>query len=113
MAKKLKEVEIKRSRWLRAPKGGGDDYPGGRLRDGAGKQCCLGFLARACGVKAAELKGAYFPFALSSWLPSWMDKETQWACAEVNDDDRLSDSTKERKIKTLFKQAGYKAVFVD
>jgi hypothetical protein len=48
------KVTIRRKKWLRGTNSG-------LMRNEAGAQCCLGYVARACGIQAPDLSGLGTP----------------------------------------------------
>lgn len=114
---KLFPVTIKRKYWLRNNNQKldiDDDYDSG-LRIGS-KQCCLGFIARAHGYKARELENYAYPCNLDNWEDRFLvglDRSTQRTLASINDSFKSNDAQKEKQIKRILRDVGYKVVFVD
>lgn len=113
------ELKIVRKRWLRGKDsinmdGNHDSYLR-RPRDG--KQCCLGFHARACKVPIKDILGRGMPYSLSEnakkKLPAWMLKrKIVNAIADLNDNRTLTEPVRERKIAAHFAKHGVKVTFV-
>jgi hypothetical protein len=106
--KKPKELVISRKKHLR---GNG----GGKLRNHAGAMCCLGFLARACGIPAKDLVGKDLPSDLSDsdlknspvyaslTLRFGDDNSFANEAARINDDEDISRTEREKRLIKLFK----------
>lgn len=101
---------IVRRRWLRG-EGAADSY---LRRASDGRQCCLGFYARVCGIKAKTIVGEWLPGDVREEWP----EDAQWlfdgvrhsadatSLADINDN-----SPDEKKIARLFAKHGVKVVF--
>lgn len=109
-------IRISREKWLRG-KGGYDSY---LIRPRDGKQCCLGFYLKACGVAPGILKGKKTPkFLRRTDIP----QEAQWLIAGesnsaatnfltgCNDSWRRLPNTQEELIAKEFRKHGVKVIF--
>jgi hypothetical protein len=126
----MKEVIIRRSRWCR----GGRAAAGAALRTESGQSCCLGFVARAYGLKTPVGKGVFSDLAKDkqdcSVLPSplrplkrksdyvegeftYLDTNLHDKLTEANDSSTLKSAEREKRIAALLAKAGIKAIFVD
>lgn len=112
----MKTLTIKMSKWAR----GGKNGPSG-LENGDGNMCCLGFLAKACGVAGSERRCATMPASLLASDRRKMPKKLfDWDCdsqlgidlAAINDDVHLSDEARKRQLRSFFKEIGYNLRFV-
>lgn len=111
-------LKINKRRW-----GRGDT--GGYLRDSNGKQCCLGFLSRACGFSPDEITNEGMISSLSceghpaaEKIPPRLFKGINQNCtnletklAEINDNPETSDEFKEKEITRLMKLMGVNVTF--
>lgn len=107
--KKVTVLRINRKRWWRGQ--GSDDSRLRKRKDG--KQCCIGFYARACGLKITDIEGCATLAALDSdELRAHESKhnKTFSDLYEVNDDAELTAKDRESKIRQLFKDLGVKKV---
>lgn len=123
--KDMKVVKISRKRWSR---GNGD----GALRTESGQSCCLGFVARAYGLKTPAGSSVFSnlanngqdcsvlpkklqPIPSSCIADSYNDSALHDALTEMNDDssETYRGSAREKEIAKLMAKAGIKAVFVD
>lgn len=100
------KLVIKRSKWLR-----GDDSESYLLRESDNKMCCLGFLARKCGLAPKEIRGHMTPedtystkFPTSIVDKSTANTRTCGTLMTINDDPDLTDAERERKLTALFKR---------
>jgi hypothetical protein len=114
---KLKELVIKKSKWLR-----------GKIKRGTGsalvstfndnKMCCLGFLGRKCKVPEEAMHDIELPSGVDEEYKGLFPQElftSRWLedpIADVNDDATLTDSTRISKLRPLFRKLGYKLKFV-
>lgn len=105
----MKTFVVKRTRWLR-----------GRmsvLRDDRGRQCCLGFVGRQCGVKAKDLLHVLLPRDLADKnfinYPQ-LTRGMGWDdFSDINDSEELSGKDREEQLKALALKAGFRFKFVD
>jgi hypothetical protein len=103
----MKTFVVKRSQWLR----GGI----GTLRDSDGKQCCLGFVGRQCGVPAKVLLTVSLPNAydLGDEQFEKYPPDIAWnTFSSVNDNPRISDTEREKRLKKLALKNGFRFRFV-
>jgi len=108
---------IKRKRWLR----GKPDNSA--LRNADGKQCCLGFLARACGATTKDILGLPDPGATTgiAWpkgispggrgYDGYGNTALVGRIISTNDSRGLLPEARERQLKELFAEAGVEVVF--
>ncbi len=116
----MKNVKISRKRWTR----GGD----GELRTDSGQSCCLGFVARAYGLRTPTNSSTFSGLADFeqdlSVLPEklrpvlsprgeYIDSELHDDLTETNDDCEIRGAEREKRITKLLAKAGVKAVFID
>lgn len=121
----MKRVVIRRRKWCRGESSIGD---GSALRTKTGQSCCLGFVARACGVKTPtgtstfsrldpseydKLPKKLAPTPLPAWNNTWLNSSLHNALVSVNDGDELTGKSREKEIRRLLKQANILAVFKD
>lgn len=111
---KLAKLLIDRKWWVRGP--GDDSY----LRSPTTKRmCCLGFLGRACGYKAASITDIGFPSQVvntTQWTKGVINRkgnDTYWTqrAVSINDNERFSDQVRESKLKKHFKKIGIRLSF--
>lgn len=117
--KKLIRVEISRAKWIR----GEDDSA---LLTYDKRMCCLGFAAIACGFAPAQIDGVFYPAGLACKYDPETDTQAKYlgaltyqgfdtkvaeTLAAVNDDEHLSAREREKRIRELGKQAGFRFVF--
>lgn len=121
-SKTLKTLTISRKRWLTAKD---IDKKNGLYsmlyRSKDRKMCCLGFLGRACGGKAADLSHQFQPSdvpsiqwpsgmisacELAPWEsgPSFNNSEFVYDMMKANDNKELTQREREKEIKRLFKK---------
>lgn len=111
---------VNRKMWGRGGKGGHSS-----LRNNRGKQCCLGFVGRQCGIPIFHLKNEPLPSEVLSeeqckkW-PKWFinsstKRSTQdvYKAAALNDSKDITDKVREAKLKKLFAKHGDRIVFVN
>jgi hypothetical protein len=119
---RMKQVTISRKRWCR---GGKTDAS---LKTPSGQSCCLGFVARAYGLKTPEGSGQFSdladdqsvtclpkslrPTRLGSLYP-YSDTPLHDKLVNTNDDSVIKPAEREATIKTLLAQAGIKVIFKD
>lgn len=115
------EFIVKRSRWLR-----GASEQAHRLRNESGHQCCLGFVCRQLGAKAAEILGKFEPCTVKtqadlSLLVRRVDNPLLLSTAdtlfaedamEINDNKGIDDRQRERQLQALFRKQGHTISFV-
>jgi hypothetical protein len=125
--RKLLEVRISRKRWLRSC----GQYSDSALRLENGKQCCLGFLARACGYTVKDIlnladpqdllgelkdkdENAKLQGPIANLLHEGRNTPLCVGLIKYNDnvDGSLSPKEQEKLIRDGFKEIGAKAVFV-
>ena len=115
--KKLLKVTVQKSRWYRG-NGHADSY---LLGPTDSQMCCIGFLARTCGLKAKDIRGVVEVEALptsvmdtSSVLSAIKSEYSNelYAAYDINDSDELSDSKRIQKLKSLGQTFGVNFVFV-
>lgn len=111
---------VNRKMWAR---GGRAGYPA--LRNDAGKQCCLGFVGRQCGIPISHLKNEPLPCNVENhtqrakW-PKWFINQRNGnntkdciLAAATNDKKDITDKVREAKLKKLFAKHGDRIVFVN
>lgn len=125
---------VKRSKWIR----GRDTMGSYLLRADAeklgvddGKMCCVGFLAKACGLKKRHINGCYYISQVDldlvpeenrpvvKWMYSGRRSESEYgesvaskAVYDTNDDDGIIDDAKrEAELKKLFAKHGIEVEF--
>lgn len=105
----MKELIINLKKWYR---GKGSDNS--RLRLSDGRQCCLGFYLRACGVRAQNIESHATPGAVSHQVPD----EARWllgnqfkehsndcqALMNFNDREDVSESVRRQQIVDIFRR---------
>jgi len=108
---------IKRKRWLRG------QPDNSALRNADGKQCCLGFLARACGASTKDVlnfpdpgvtKGIDWPKGIAPKGHGYDGHGNTALVGRIistNDSRGLLPKARERQLKELFAEAGIKVVF--
>lgn len=129
----LIRVEIQRSKWLRG------DPQNGCLRNDAGLQCCLGFVAVDAGfaesvIDHSNISGLCDANEVHD-VPSlfrglvrvtrheddedgywWVDVDgtsLEEELIRINDSDEIDDATRERRLAERAREAGIEFVFVD
>lgn len=111
----MKQFTINRKKWLR---GEGSEYSS-LLRTEDGKMCCLGFLGLACGGTKKQIESCDSP--AGTYGPKWpsallhpdtgLDSTTCEELMKVNDNEDLTDTERESRLKKIFKEIGIKVVF--
>ena len=113
------ELVIVRSKWAR---GGEDDT---QLLNSAGKMCCLGFYALACGYNPTEIEDYAEPETLAKnacgavrpgykWLLEGKENSPQaMNLMEVNDSTLFTNEHREAFIQTEFAKQGIAVTFED
>lgn len=106
---------IKRDKWLRGP----DDSV---LFDGK-NMCCLGFVAEQCGVKKKEMRSLGDPSQISESVADVLrgilvrgnmeNNALTSKAIEINDDENINDTAREKKLLSLFKKHGHTLIFKD
>lgn len=113
----MKEVIIRRSKWCRS--GRSSDVA---LRTESGQSCCLGFVARAYGLKTPVGDANLSDLSVDqdcSVLPKGLrpvhgvDTDLHEKLVTTNDDRILKPAEREKKITALLAKVKIKAVFVD
>jgi hypothetical protein len=112
--KKLTKVIIKRLQWLRG-EGGVNSY---LYRGKDAKMCCLGFCARKRKFSIANLYNRKSPGELIKNITGLTEKnceETTFCknAITINDNIRISDKSREAKLKKLAPKMGFNFEFVD
>ena len=116
MSEPIMEFTIVRDKWLR-----GEGGPDSSLLNDAGRMCCLGFFAEACGAK--DIRGVTWMDApFRSQVPAWAwdllvkygSDDTDYAASltKANDNKDIGDDEREAKLTELFAEAGIKVNFV-
>lgn len=118
----VKEFVIDRSRWDRGT------GAGSLLRDSLHRQqCCIGHYLTACGVPDDALLDNGQPEDVGDELPEgttwlirashsgegWSDTTATGKLIEANDDGKLEDEERERRVARVFEQHGIRVTFVD
>ena len=126
------KLRINRKRWLRGGKDGRGREATPLLRDKEGRQCCLGFYARALGYKPAGLIHKRDPKDLEvlhkpdpkslewdglSWLVEdsiyygWWNTSACTNLMKLNDAPTLDEGERERRIAEKFAEQGIEVEF--
>src|SRR2546425_7116102 len=123
------KVVIDRKKWGR---GDGEGY-GSLLDPNTHKMCCLGFACRAVGAKPKELRNLSYPSDLyETWNEETYNYERSFPkefkglsgkklndsqicrlLALANDNGKITDAVREKRIKTLGKKARINFTFVN
>ena len=115
------KVTVSRKRWGRG------DTGGKLLRDG-GKMCCLGFGCRQTGIRASVLKDTGLPatlfrrgqlrdkevvaLAASPFIDAdGADSALSVKASTINDNDQITDRSREQQLRECFKLHGHQIVF--
>lgn len=131
MSKEITELTIKRSKWIR----GKGQFMDAMCQKSEGKQetyCAMGFVGRAVGIRAVDLAEMGEPCdsdifctkeekdnIVKRW-PSWVlmthhkhyddtrydNRKIVKQIIRINDDQDLSDASREKKLIALFKKVG-------
>lgn len=125
----MKHVTIKRSEWHRGSSSKGSAMLLSNDKASNGKRCCLGFVARECGLADDDIRNIPMPSSLSGHdveLPSamkWLVERVwprnngleQWEnrVAEINDDDMIDDARREELLTPIFREHDIEPEFVD
>lgn len=106
---------IDRKRWYR---GKGGAYS--RLLRHDGAMCCLGQVARQCGLRAKDIRNECSPGDVDTGgiLPAWLfngssDSEDCKYAMSLNDAEAYSDKHREKWLKRLFKKHGAQLTFIN
>lgn len=121
----ITEFTVDRKEWLR---GSGI---ASSLLDRAGKKCCLGFLAIACGHSPEDIFGVASPFAVFNQGDRYLMPQVligdgtgneeaivtcdSWACVklmDINDDQCIDDDEREERLVKGFQTIGIKVNFI-
>jgi len=112
-----KKFRVNRKEWLRG-KGSHDSC---LLREEDGQKCCLGFYALAKGINKKHILDVSSPGEMlprksgGNMIPELSDSGGDNAfCTElmmINDDEKLSDKVREKRLKQVFKTLGVVAEF--
>lgn len=117
MSKKLKVLVLKNSEWARGLGVGSllwckadreqCDLPIGD-QPKFGQRCCLGILAKACGISDRKTRGKDFPGDVPSLL--WPDgaAENEREIGFINDSPSIGDGERIKLLRTLFAKLGYR-----
>lgn len=119
-------VRVSKRRWLRG-------IPGESSLLLGTKMCCLGFAARQLGQKAKDIAGVSMPGEMaedrmtSAMCESpfvraiqdtlnqrdyFVDTDFSRSAAAINDDGKITDTERMRRLRVLFKESGHKIIFV-
>ena len=122
MATKLFDVTVNKKRWYR----GQGSEESALLCTGPGaskKMCCIGFLARACGLSAKAIRGVSTVgdlevMARLTKAPLLMGiqhtkEESLLDAYNINDSVDMTDVVRMAKLKTIGKRLGVNFIFVD
>jgi hypothetical protein len=114
----MKTITIKRSKWARGGMNG-DSF----LLNEAGNMCCLGFAANQMnriarcelfeGATPEDVYTKASPFTNVDEDGFVKDNVLSETAIMINDNARISDKVRERRLTTLFKKFGIKIKFVD
>lgn len=121
----VKKFTVVESRWLRGGRDGQGSLRGSQLLNMQGQQCCMGFLASACGVpEEATRTTAYFssqrmdnylellPKALRPVsFPSYHGALASMIYL-ANDEPSIDDTERKERLTRLFADAGVEVEFV-
>lgn len=121
------KLKIERRKWLRG-EGRGVLY-----RPNDGRMCCLGFYCKAKGFSKTEMEGLSSPEELTydsaldskrikkieallektpeGYYSDYIDNEICRSLVDINDDEKRSDTVREKMIKTRFKKIGVDVEF--
>jgi len=126
----MKKLTIQRSKWLRG-EGPGQSY---LIRRTDQKMCCLGFFGLACGLNPERMTDVGSPIGIPLMLKEtyskvWSSKvpeakflfsagggghsESANDLMNVNDNNNLTESDREREITAIFAKNGIEVVFTD
>lgn len=112
---------VDRKTWYR---GKGGEYSA--LLTKQGKRCCIGFVGQQCGVRdklmldipTIHFHGPGAGYLNPSEFPAWMSYSTHGSqdvdeAYEVNDNEEISDLTREAKLKEIFARHGDELEFIN
>lgn len=117
---------IDRTKWLR----GEGSMVSDLLRED-GKMCCLGQIAKQCGLKPKELRNTASPMSLDQKPAEKFRKALPWllkvdkvdaefenthicgVAMEVNDREKLSDAKREARLTAIFAKRGIELEFIN
>lgn len=106
---KLLTVKVVKSKWHRG------DYYNSALRFKDGKQCCIGFLARALGANVSEILNIDILENVETIkceaFSSEFDNQLSSAYS-INDSPSITDTMRIKQLKVIGKKMGVKFVFV-
>lgn len=132
--KDVKSFTVDRKTWYRGKSGDSSC-----LLNNAGNRCCLGFYASACGVEDKQMRNLLSPGSLvelaktgstydkfdrsvSRDVNEWKTKltrsssvdnsETCMKMMQVNDEEKITEEVREKKLTALFASIGIKIKFV-
>ena len=112
------QVEVVRKKWYRGH-GANDSYLYIQSTDADNKKmCCIGFLARVLGCRIGDIANVSCLIDVAIEKPMVEDFAHQHDsiltdCYEVNDQEHISESVRERKLTALGKKMGVQFTFVD
>lgn len=115
---KLQEFTIDRSVWRRGRNEGPGIYS--QLLNDSDGMCCLGIYLKACGAAVSDLHGMSAPTSLINGpSPPGLPRKAEWLVGPddaggivesefvwINDHKTIAPSTRERKLRALFKKYG-------
>lgn len=110
----MKALTVKRHEWLR-----GQDGNTSELLDEHGRSDIVGFcMRRVNNVTQDRLKGELYPDAVFNGPSLFTDNKGHHnafalQCMYINDDSKLSDPVRERRLSQLFEEAGIILSFTD
>ncbi len=120
-----KKFTVVESRWLRGMKNGDGVSQCSQLLNFSGHQCCMGFLAEACGVPHdRRYAAAYFsstrlepyysqlPEALRPVGDDRKNPQLARMIYSTNDDTSITDDERKTRLTALFAEAGVEVEFV-
>lgn len=120
-----KTITIDRSKWCRGGRFAGDEgINDTALLTPAKTMCCLGFFCHQSGVPKKDLLIIGTPEAIPAKhykkVTALVDIDDNYpndspfsnAAMEINDNTRIDEKTRERKLKRLFAENDYRIVFV-
>src|ERR1700722_8373439 len=105
------QFTVDRKMWNRAPSETPHKISALLLNDGS--RCCLGHLAKACGVPDKLMLNVAMPYTLldldateHAKLPKELDVFTANVLANINDNSGIDDDERERRITEKFAEIG-------
>lgn len=110
---------VKRSKWKNARSFTEEET---RLLNREGHMCCLGFVAKQCGAKNKDIQYESTPASIEK-IPERLqgifvyegyrsNTPLSVEAMAINDDATITNSVRERKLKSLFKKYGHEIEFV-